>query len=76
MNKNYRAKMAAARKCFSCGGHVKKYKDGGMVTSVGDYVKGFDIIGEEKKLDTKPAKKMSDAEKRKMNKKVGKMHYK
>ena len=71
MNKIYKAKLAAAKNCYKCGGMVKKYKDGGMVTSVGDYIKGFDIIGEEKKLDTKPAKKMTDAERRKMYKKTG-----
>ena len=76
MNKIYKAKLAAAKNCYKCGGMVKKYKDGGMVTSVGDYIKGFDIIGEEKKLDTKPAKKMTDAQKREMHKKTGKMHYK
>ena len=78
MNKIYKAKLAAAKNCYKCGGMVKKYRSGGMVSdegktvnSVGDYVKGFDIIGEETRLDTKPSKKLSDAERREMYKKTG-----
>jgi len=75
MNKIYKAKLAAAKNCYKCGGMVKKYKDGGMVTSVADaipdHMRSFDIVGEETRLNTTPAKKMSDAERRKMYKKTG-----
>jgi hypothetical protein len=75
MNKIYKAKLAAAKNCYKCGGMVKKYKDGGMVTSVADavpdHMKSFDIRGESRRLETAPAKKMSDSERRKMYKKTG-----